>query len=134
MSVLVGCAAGKPGRLPGLPVMRRIDRPANGGWCRNGPSIGFSRPVMRMVGGRPTPPRVARHGPRGPSSIDHPLSSPQADTFQLGYEVGTKRPSPVSRHLTVQIRDTSRRIIGYTERDGTVTNTHRQRVADIELD
>ena len=34
----------------------------------------------------------------------------------------------------VQIRDTSRRIIGYIERDGTVTNTSRQPVADIELD
>ncbi len=34
----------------------------------------------------------------------------------------------------LQIRDTSRRIIGYIERDGTVTNTHRQPVAEIELD
>ena len=34
----------------------------------------------------------------------------------------------------VQIRDTSRRIIGYIERDGTVTNTHRQKVKTIELD
>ncbi len=33
----------------------------------------------------------------------------------------------------VQIRDTSRRIIGYVERDGTVTNTSRQPVAEIEL-
>ncbi len=33
----------------------------------------------------------------------------------------------------VQIRDTSRRIIGYVERDGTVTNTHRQKVGAIEL-
>ena len=32
----------------------------------------------------------------------------------------------------VQIRDTSRRIIGYIERDGTVTNTHRQRVGTVE--
>ena len=32
----------------------------------------------------------------------------------------------------VQIRDTSRRIIGYIERDGTVTNTHRQKVGTIE--
>ena len=34
----------------------------------------------------------------------------------------------------IQIRDTSRRIIGYVEPDGTVTNTRRQPVADIELD
>jgi hypothetical protein len=34
----------------------------------------------------------------------------------------------------VQIRDTSRRIIGYIERDRTVTNTSRQPVAEIELD
>ena len=33
----------------------------------------------------------------------------------------------------VQIRDNSRRIIGYIERDGTVTNTHRQRVGTVEL-
>ena len=32
----------------------------------------------------------------------------------------------------LQIRDTSRRIIGYIERDGTVTNTHRQKVGTIE--
>ncbi len=31
----------------------------------------------------------------------------------------------------VQIRDTSRRIIGYIERDGTVTNTHRQKVGTL---
>ena len=34
----------------------------------------------------------------------------------------------------VQIRDTSRRIIGYIERDGTVTNISRQRIGTIELD
>ncbi len=33
----------------------------------------------------------------------------------------------------LQIRDTSRRIIGYIERDGTVTNTHRQKVGTVEL-
>ncbi len=32
----------------------------------------------------------------------------------------------------VQIRDTSRRIVGYIERDGTVTNTSRQRIGTIE--
>ncbi len=32
----------------------------------------------------------------------------------------------------VQIRDTSRRIIGYIERDGTVTNTHRQKVGTLD--
>ncbi len=32
----------------------------------------------------------------------------------------------------VQIRDTSRRIIGYIERDGTVTNTSRQRVGTLD--
>ncbi len=32
------------------------------------------------------------------------------------------------------VRDTSRRIIGYIERDGTMTNTSRQQVAEIELD
>ncbi len=31
----------------------------------------------------------------------------------------------------VQIRDTSRRIIGYIERDGIVTNTHRQKVGTL---
>ena len=31
-----------------------------------------------------------------------------------------------------QIRDNSRRIIGYVERDGTITNTHRQRVRTIK--
>jgi hypothetical protein len=34
----------------------------------------------------------------------------------------------------LQIRDTSRRIIGYIEADGTVTNTSRQKVGTIELD
>ena len=34
----------------------------------------------------------------------------------------------------LQIRDNSRRIIGYIERNGTVTNTHRQRVREIDLD
>ncbi len=33
----------------------------------------------------------------------------------------------------LQLRDTSRRIIGYIERDGTVTNTSRQPVAAIEV-
>ncbi len=32
----------------------------------------------------------------------------------------------------VQIRDTSRRIIGYIERDGTVTTRHRQRIGVVE--
>ncbi len=32
----------------------------------------------------------------------------------------------------LQLRDTSRHIIGYIERDGTVTNTSRQRVGTIE--
>jgi hypothetical protein len=32
----------------------------------------------------------------------------------------------------LQIRDTSRRIIGYIERDGTVTNTHRQKVGTLD--
>ena len=32
----------------------------------------------------------------------------------------------------VQIRDTSRRILGYIEIDGSITNTHRQPVANIE--
>ena len=31
----------------------------------------------------------------------------------------------------LQIRDTSRRIIGYVERDGTVTNTSRQRIGTL---
>ncbi len=31
----------------------------------------------------------------------------------------------------VQIRDTDRRIIGYIERDGSITNTNRQPVANI---
>jgi len=34
----------------------------------------------------------------------------------------------------LQLRDNDRRIIGYIERDGTVTNTSRQPVAEIELD
>ncbi len=33
----------------------------------------------------------------------------------------------------VQIRDNSRRIIGYIERDGTVTKTNRQPVGTVEL-
>ena len=33
----------------------------------------------------------------------------------------------------VQIGDTSRRIIGYIERDGTVTNTSRQRIGTFDL-
>ena len=32
----------------------------------------------------------------------------------------------------IQIRDTSRRIIGYVELDGSITNTRRQPVANIE--
>ena len=32
----------------------------------------------------------------------------------------------------LQIRDTSRRIIGYIEADGTITNTSRQRVGTID--
>ena len=32
----------------------------------------------------------------------------------------------------LQIRNNHRQIIGYIERDGTVTNTHRQKVAGIE--
>ena len=33
----------------------------------------------------------------------------------------------------LQIRNNSRQIIGYIERDGTVTNTSRQRVGTIDL-
>ncbi len=32
----------------------------------------------------------------------------------------------------IQIRDTDRRIIGYIERDGSITNTNRQPAASIE--
>ena len=32
----------------------------------------------------------------------------------------------------LQIRDSHRRIIGYIEADGTITNTHRQEVGTIE--
>ncbi len=32
----------------------------------------------------------------------------------------------------LQIRDTSRRIVGYIERDGTVTNTSRQRIGTLD--
>lgn len=32
----------------------------------------------------------------------------------------------------IQIRDTDRRIIGYIERDGSITNTNRQPVGSIE--
>ena len=32
----------------------------------------------------------------------------------------------------IQIRDTSRRIIGYIERNGRITNRHRQKVGSIE--
>ena len=38
------------------------------------------------------------------------------------YDPGTGR---------VQIRDTSRRIIGYIERSGRITNTHRQKIGEI---
>ena len=34
----------------------------------------------------------------------------------------------------LQIRNNHRQIIGYIERDGTVINTHRQKVLSIELD
>ena len=34
----------------------------------------------------------------------------------------------------LQIRNDHRQIIGYIEHDGTVTNTHRQRVREIDLD
>ena len=34
----------------------------------------------------------------------------------------------------LQLRDNDRRIVGYVEADGTVTNTSRQPVARIELD
>ncbi len=32
----------------------------------------------------------------------------------------------------LQIRDNSRRIVGYVERDGSVTNTHRQKVGTLD--
>ena len=32
----------------------------------------------------------------------------------------------------LQLRDNDRRIIGYIERDGTVTNTHRQKVGTLD--
>ena len=32
----------------------------------------------------------------------------------------------------LQIRDTHRRIVGYIERDGTITNRHRQKVLSVE--
>ena len=32
----------------------------------------------------------------------------------------------------LQIRDNSRRIIGYIERNGTVTNTHRQKIGTLD--
>lgn len=38
------------------------------------------------------------------------------------YDPGTGR---------IQIRDTSRRIVGYVERNGRVTNTHRQKIGKI---
>ena len=38
------------------------------------------------------------------------------------YDPGTGR---------VQIRDTSRRIVGYIERSGRITNTHRQKIGAI---
>ena len=33
----------------------------------------------------------------------------------------------------VQIRDTARRILSYIEKDGTITNTHRQRAGTLEV-
>lgn len=39
------------------------------------------------------------------------------------------KPAPNRR---TQIRDNSRRIMGYVENDGTITNTHRQKVLGIE--
>ncbi len=56
------------------------------------------------------------------AGADRPIAATVGDIYNPGH--GRR----------VQIRDTSRRIIGYIERDGTVTNTHRQPVADIELD
>ena len=38
------------------------------------------------------------------------------------YDPGTGR---------IQIRDTSRRIVGYVERSGRITNTHRQKMGEI---
>lgn len=38
------------------------------------------------------------------------------------YDPGTGR---------IQIRDTSRRIVGYIERSGRITNTHRQKIGEI---
>ena len=32
----------------------------------------------------------------------------------------------------LQIRDNSRRIVGYVERDGSVTNTHRQKIGTLD--
>lgn len=33
----------------------------------------------------------------------------------------------------LQIRDNHRRIIGFIERDGDITNTHRQKIGKVEL-
>ena len=62
---------------------------------------------------------------------------PRAGTPTRSYIVNTHRQKvgyiyDPGHGRRVQIRDTSRRIIGYIERDGTVTNTHRQKVGTLD--
>ncbi len=54
-------------------------------------------------------------------------------------KMGTLRTFPAPRDVhnpgqgrRLQLRDNSRRIIGYIERDGTVTNTSRQRIGTLD--
>ena len=61
----------------------------------------------------------------------------ETSTPSRSYIVNTSRQkvgdlySP-GRGQRTQIRDNSRRIIGYIEMDGTVTNTHRQKVGTLD--
>ncbi len=63
--------------------------------------------------------------------MELPLNS--GGFFLLGTQRGTrfaKVLSPGWKEL--EIRNNHRQIIGYIERDGTVTNTHRQKVGTLD--
>ncbi len=53
-----------------------------------------------------------------------------AITIQHRQKIGDVYSPGGGRRL--QLRDNDRRIVGYVERDGTVTNTHRQKVGTLD--
>ena len=61
-----------------------------------------------------------------------PSPTPRAITNKHSQKIGDIYDQGHGRRL--QIRNNHRQIIGYIERDGTVTNTSRQPIASIELD